>query len=234
MLVTLHIGRRTTIGAGILLDVAVWGGLGGILGAKLLMIALNAPRFIDAPGRLFTVASLRAGGVFYGGLIAGLSLAFVYMRRRGLPAMAVADVFAPGIALGLAIGRVGCLSAGCCWGIECRRSWGVTFTDPAAHRLTGVPLGVSLHPTQVYEGLADFAVFIVLWRTASVSRRPGSQIALYLLMYSGVRFLVEFARAHGQSNPLIAGLVLEQWIAVGLAGVGGWFLTCGIREPSKT
>src|SRR3990170_2457097 len=95
------------------------------------------------------------------------------MRRNGLPGWLTADVFAPGLALGHAIGRLGCLAAGCCWGAVCHRPWAITFNKPDAHELTGVPLGIPLHPTQLYESLAELAIFGFLYQRFGHRRRDG-------------------------------------------------------------
>jgi hypothetical protein len=83
--------------------------------------------------------------------MAALIAATVYIRRHQLPPLPTADVFAPGIALGHGIGRLGCFAAGCCWGVPTKLPWGVTFTNPLFHDLVGVPLDIKLHPTQLYE-----------------------------------------------------------------------------------
>src|SRR5690349_11040002 len=149
------------------------------------------PESVTNPGEIFSWSSLQAGGVFYGGLIAALVVAWWYMRKTKLPPLLTADVFAPGIALGHGIGRLGCFSAGCCWGIECHRPWAVTFTDPASQ----APLGKPLHPTQLYEAFAEFAIFAFLYWRIGRPHRTGTIIGLYLVLYSAARFLVEFFRS---------------------------------------
>ena len=105
------------------------------------------------------------------------------MRRKRLPGLAVMDVFAPAIALGHAIGRVGCFAAGCCWGAVCRLPWAVTFRNPEAHRLVGVPLGIPLHPTQLYEAAAEAIIFVFLYRRFQRPHRAGTIIGWYLVLF---------------------------------------------------
>jgi phosphatidylglycerol:prolipoprotein diacylglycerol transferase len=185
-----------------------------------MMFVIDAPYYAEHPGEIFSLSTLQAGGVFYGGLIAALVVAVWYLRKTGLPAFQTADVFAPGIALGHGIGRLGCFAAGCCWGAQCDRPWAVTFTNPEAKQLVGVPLNVPLHPTQIYEAAAEFLIFaILLWRI----RRPyakGAIISLYLVLYSTARFLVEFYRVHDQPNPFGGPLNTSQWISLGLLLLG--------------
>jgi phosphatidylglycerol:prolipoprotein diacylglycerol transferase len=201
-------------------NLGVYCAIAGIVGAKLMMFVIDAPYYAEHPGEIFSLSTLQAGGVFYGGLIAALVVAVWYLRKTGLPAFQTADVFAPGIALGHGIGRLGCFAAGCCWGAQCDRPWAVTFTNPEAKQLVGVPLNVPLHPTQIYEAAAEFLIFaILLWRI----RRPyakGAIISLYLVLYSTARFLVEFYRVHDQPNPFGGPLNTSQWISLGLLLLG--------------
>jgi phosphatidylglycerol:prolipoprotein diacylglycerol transferase len=227
-LVALWMTARLSARAGLdreaVLNLGIYTAIAGLVGAKLLMIVLDLDYYAANPREIFSLATLQAGGIFYGGLILALLTAFWYMRRKGLPRLASADTFAPGLALGHAIGRIGCFAAGCCWGIRCDRSWAVTFTDPAANRIVGVPLGVPLHPTQLYEAGAEALIFAVLYWRFFRPHRPGAIIGLYLLLYSTARFLVEFVRAHDAANPYYGPLVAEQWIALGLAALGAWLI----------
>src|SRR5262245_57661167 len=120
-------------------NLGVYCAMAAIAGAKVMMILVELPRYLENPGDIFSMATLQAAGVFYGGLLAALAVAWWYMRRTKLPPLETADVFAPAIALGHGIGRLGCFSAGCCWGIECHRPWAVTFTNPVSQDLVGVP-----------------------------------------------------------------------------------------------
>ena len=112
--------------------------------------------------------------------------------------------------------------AGCCWGSECQRPWAITFTNPDAHELTGVPLGVPLHPAQLYESMAELIIFAFLYKRFHRVHRNGDIIGWYLVLYSSVRFVVEFFRNHEQS--LVAGLSLTQWISLGTLLAGALLL----------
>jgi phosphatidylglycerol:prolipoprotein diacylglycerol transferase len=214
--VTVKLARRSGIDPEAVLNLGIYCALAGMAGAKLLMFLFDIPYYIENPGQIFSFATLQAGGIFYGGLIAALVTAVLYMRRKQLPGLATADAFAPGLALGHAIGRLGCFSAGCCWGVETNLPWAVTFSNPGANDLVGVPLGVPLHPTQLYEAAAEAIIFgVLLWRFRK-PHRPGVIIGLYLLLYSAVRFAVEFVRAHDTPNPFGGPLSSSQWIALGL------------------
>jgi phosphatidylglycerol---prolipoprotein diacylglyceryl transferase len=205
-------------------NLGIYCALSALAGAKLMMFLVDIPYYVEHPGDIFSLATLRAGGVFYGGLIAALAVGFWYMRKTKLPALKTADVFAPAIALGHAIGRIGCFMAGCCWGIACDRPWAVTFTDPRANELVGVPLNRPLHPTQLYESIAEFIIAGILYRMSKKRHPDGAIIALYLIFYGAIRFIVEFFRFHEQGNLWGTPLDASQWISLALFVAGTAYL----------
>lgn len=221
---TTRLSKRAGLNAEAVSNLAVYCALAAIMGAKLMMFLLDFQYYVDHPGEILSLSSLQAGGVFYGGLIAALALAAWYLRRTRLPALRTADVFAPGIALGHGIGRLGCFSAGCCWGVECHLPWAVTFTNPVANQLVGVPLRVPLHPTQLYESFAEFLIFGFLWWRFSKPHRTGTIISLYLILYSLTRFAVEFFRFHEQGNLWGGPLDTSQWISMALFLLASFYL----------
>ena len=151
-----------------------------ILGAKLFLIADNWTYYSADLSRLFSLEALRSGGVFYGGLVTAIGVAFYYTRRNRMPWLATADAMVPGLAFGHAIGRLGCYAAGCCWGREAHLAWAVTFTDPAAHSFTGVPLNVPLHPTQLYEASGTALIGVVLLWLYLRPHAAGTILGAYL------------------------------------------------------
>lgn len=225
-----RLGRKAGLETDTVLNLGIYVALAALLGAKLSMIVLDLGYYGRNPREIFTLETLRAGGIFHGGLIFALIAAFLYMRRKGLPGLATADVFAPGIALGHAIGRVGCFAAGCCWGAESHLPWAVTFTNPVANRLFGTPLDTPLHPTQLYQALAEAIIFVILYRRFHRPHRPGAVIGLYLVLSCSARFVVEFVRAHDAANPFLGPLVTQQWIALALVGIGVWLLKKRLPE----
>lgn len=218
------LARRSGLNAEQVTNLGAYCALSGLIGAKLLMIVLDFDYYRRNPGEILSLSTLQAGGVFYGGLVIALLVSALYMRKRGLPVAKTADVFAPGLALGHAIGRIGCFSAGCCWGLECSRPWAVTFTNPEAHRLVGVPLNVALHPTQLYESAAELIIFGVVYYRFGKPHRDGSIVGLYLVLYSIARFLVEFLRFHDQPPPFGGPFSATQWISLALLVLGAWLL----------
>ena len=209
--------------------------LSAIVGAKVFLVVDNWSYYAEDLGRLFSMSALRSGGVFYGGLVTALAVAYFYTRRHGMPWLATADVMVPGLAIGHAIGRLGCFAAGCCWGHETHVPWAVTFTNPVAHAFTGVPLNVPLHPTQIYEaaGTALIGAFL-LWRYAR-PHATGTVLGAYLTLYSSFRFGVEFFRDEGARTLLLGGSIsTTQCVALGLVSIGAWLLLRHGREEPAT
>jgi phosphatidylglycerol---prolipoprotein diacylglyceryl transferase len=181
------------------LDLGIYIIISALVGAKLLLLITDFHTFTSDPKELLTLA--RSGGVFYGGLILAVSVALWYIRRIGLPLWTTCDVFAPGIALGHVVGRFGCLFAGCCFGRPTTKPWGITFTDPFAAANVGTPLGVPLHPTQLYEAGAEFIILMVLlWSERKGRPFAGRTFWLYMLLYAISRFIIEFFRGDERGN----------------------------------
>ena len=216
---TTRLARRVGLASETILNLGVFCALAGIVGAKVLMIVLS-PEYRAHPADIFTLATLQSAGIFYGGLVAALVAAIWYMRRHGLPVLLTADQFPPGVALGHGIGRLGCFAAGCCWGRPADVPWAVTFTDPHSVIATD-RLQVPLHPTQLYEALAEWIICGILILFLHRKHRNGQVLGLYLVLYGIARFVIEFYREHDASNPAGLGLSLEQWIAIALILVGG-------------
>jgi len=216
--VTVRLARKNRLPAETITNLAIYCALAGLAGAKLFMILFDFREYWRAPKQLFSLDTLQAAGVYQGGFLVAFVVALLYMRHNRLPALQTCDVFAPGIALGQAIGRIGCFAAGCCWGVECHLPWAVTFRNPDAWNLTGVPLGVPLHPTQLYESVADALIFAFLYRMINRLHIPGTILGWYLVLYSSARFVIEFFRFHEQG--LHGGLSYTQWIALATLGAG--------------
>jgi phosphatidylglycerol:prolipoprotein diacylglycerol transferase len=215
-----RLARREALNEEQVANLAIYCALVGLAGAKLLMFVFDAGYYLDNPGQLFSVSTLLSAGVYHGGFLAALAFAWFYMRAQKMPWRKVMDVLAPGAALGHAIGRLGCFAAGCCWGSRCDKPWAVTFSNPDAHEITGVPLGVALHPAQLYEAAATFVVAAWLWRRALRPHSPGAILGQYLVLYSIARFALEFFRQHDQAPAFGGPFTWTQWIALGLAAAG--------------
>src|SRR5437764_2712818 len=196
------------------LDLGIYIIISALIGAKLLLLVTDFKTFRRDPRELFTLA--RSGGVFYGGLILAVVVALWYIRRIGLPLWTTCDVFAPGIALGHVVGRFGCLFAGCCYGKPTTKPWGITFTDPFAAANVGTPLGVPLHPTQIYEAGAEFLILmLLLWTERKGKPFAGRTFWLYMLLYAISRFIIEFFR--GDERGSVGIFSTSQFISIVLA-----------------
>jgi phosphatidylglycerol---prolipoprotein diacylglyceryl transferase len=206
-------------------DLGLWMLLAAIVGSKVLML-FTEPEYREDPARLISLDFLRSGGVFYGGFITALIAGYFLIRRYKLPWWKTADAFAPGIALGNAIGRQGCFAAGCCWGKPTTMPWGVEFTQ-AGHDVTSVPLGVHLHPTQLYESFGALVVFFFLIWLHRRKRFSGQVILFYAVLYAVMRFTIEFFRDDPRGDILgltsLTGLSTSQMLSL-LVGIWGFIL----------
>jgi phosphatidylglycerol:prolipoprotein diacylglycerol transferase len=211
--------RRLQVDPNTVTDLWIASLIAGVIGSKLLLYLLNIEDYLAHPAAILT--SLRSAGVFYGGLLAAIGVCVVLVRRRGLDGWQVGDVLAPAIALGQSIGRLGCFAAGCCWGRATSLPWAVTFTNPRAHEITGVPLGVPLHPTQIYLSLADLAAFGILTWVSSRRSFRGQIILLYLILYALLRGSIEALRDDPRGG--FAGLSTSQILSI-LVGIAAAIL----------
>jgi len=190
--ITAREARRAKLDADRIVDMGVWVLVAGLVGAKLLLLLLDWRFYTRNPRELLSI--FQSGGVFYGGLLGGILVAWWYARRYKLPGWTTADVLAPGVVLGQAIGRLGCLAAGCCYGKPATVPWAITFTSVEASRQVGTPLDVPLHPTQIYESAACLLILGVLLWLAPRKRFHGQVVLTYVVLYSAARFVIEFFR----------------------------------------
>jgi phosphatidylglycerol---prolipoprotein diacylglyceryl transferase len=159
-----------------------------LVGARGLDVLIQLPLYREDP---FKVFRLWEGGLtFYGGFLLAVGAGIGYMRWYRLPVWKMADLFTPSVALGLFFARIGCFMAGCCYGKETLLPWGVTFTHPQSLARLGVPL----HPTQLYEAAAGLSLFFFLIWIQKRKSYEGQIFWLFLLLYSVLRFLIEFFR----------------------------------------
>jgi phosphatidylglycerol:prolipoprotein diacylglycerol transferase len=185
-----------------------------LVGAKILLLISDYGYYSENPREILSLSTLRSTGVYYGGLLLALAAACWYLFKKGLPVWTMADISAPGIALGQAIGRIGCLSAGCCYGKPASIPWAVTFTNSYANENVGVPLYIPLHPTQLYESIGAFGLFLYLMWRLSKRRVHGVIILEYLILYAVLRFAIEFFRGDDRGFVLYGLLSTSQFIAI--------------------
>lgn len=225
--VAIRQGRRAGVDSGIITDLWIASLLSGVLGAKLLLYLLDLDYYISHPAAIIT--TLRSAGVFYGGLIAAILVCLIIVKRRGLDGWVIGDVLAPAIILGQTVGRWGCFAAGCCYGKPTSLPWAVTFTDPRAHDVTGVPLHVGLHPVQLYMSFADLALFFILLAVAARKKFNGQVMLLYLILYAILRGSLEYFRDDPRGSLL--GVSTSQWLSLVLGLIA---LTVYVRRSRGT
>jgi phosphatidylglycerol:prolipoprotein diacylglycerol transferase len=222
-------GRALGVADDRLFNLSFYSLLGGIVGAKLALVALDWRSYLDDPGSL--VGVLRSAGVLMGGVIGGAIVFVLYCLRQGLPLHVLGDAVAAPLALGQAIGRLGCFAAGCCWGRACdpHHPFAVTFSNPVAHEQTGVPLGVPLLAVQLIQLTSDLALALLL--TALWRRRPapaGTVFWLYVALYGITRATIEFWRGDVQRGLFFGGRwSTSQLIAIAAVGLATAMLVAG-------
>ena len=221
-------GRREGLDVDALTSLGLWAIAGAVLGAKALMIARELPEYAAAPSEIFSLSVLTSAGDFYGGFIGALIASAMFFRRHPrLPVWRTADLCGPAIALGQAIGRIGCFMAGDDYGRPAHLPWAVTFTDPDVARIGGAPLGIPLHPVQLYESIVCLVLFGVLVRLSRRKRFDGEVILAYTLLYAIARFVLEFFRGDADRGFIFGGLLsTSQFIAVilGPAAIALWLI----------
>ncbi len=191
-------------------DTAIMGLLFGLAGAKLLLILVDLPYYLEHPDRL--LSTLRSAGVVYGGLIGGAAGMLWYMRRHRLPLWRTLDVMAPFAALGVGLGRMSCLMAGCCHGFRYDGPLHLVFPD---HPLCEAPPGVGLFPVQPLDLLNGVALFFLLrhWLRHRY-RFEGQIIIAFMFLYALTRGLIELLRGDTVRGIWLGGLSTSQLISI--------------------
>jgi phosphatidylglycerol:prolipoprotein diacylglycerol transferase len=201
-------------------SIVLWAAVGGIVSSRALAILADWQTFLVHP-----IAAIFSGSgfVWYGGLVGGFISVTIYLWRHSLPWLVVVDAVAPALAIGQAIGRVGCQVAGDGdWGKPSTLPWAMQYPDAivgwsAWLRESGLPHDTRVHPAPVYETLAYSAIFCLLWALRKRNLTPGSLLWTYFVTSSIARFTIEMVRV----EPVIAaGLTQAQWIAIALFTAG--------------
>ncbi len=232
-----RLGYDTKLAADIVFAAAI----GGILGSKIYYLLENFDRLLaDPKGMVFSGAGL----VFLGGLIGGMLIVTWVLKKNNLPWLKFADIVAPLLILGYAIGRVGCLLVGDDYGIPTHLPWGIAFANgvpPSTYQifstyfswidLNGFEPGVlKVHPTQIYETTVGLLLFVYLWKKRTSIQVTGQLFFTYLILAGLERFLVEFIR----TNPkYLFGLSGSQLISIVMIGLGMWFLKNPLQSAQR-
>ena len=191
-------GRSKGLDSQVVMSLGPWMLVGALLGARSWYL-YNEEIGLDKWPEWF---QLREGGlVWYGGFIGAGLATVIYSRIRGVPLWPLADALAPSIPLGHALGRIGCLMTGCCWGTPCELPWAI--------RLPAHPDPV--HPVQVYEALLNFCLYGLLAWLHRKSLPHGSILAIYLMGYAVLRAVTEVFRGDGAETGIISQ---AQWVSL--------------------
>ena len=218
--------RRLGENPALMVDLGFYLLIAAIVGSRVFFLIVNPDVILDNPLAAFQI--WKGGLVFYGGFIAALITAIVFVRKKKLSFMRVADIFAPGLAAGHAVGRIGCFFAGCCYGKECDLPWAVVFKDP----LSLAPTGIHLHPTQLYSVAANLIVFSILWFSRKRISIQGRLFWLYVLLYGVIRTTLEFFRGDPRGF-IFGGPSVSQVIGVALACVAAVALLLSRKQKVK-
>jgi phosphatidylglycerol:prolipoprotein diacylglycerol transferase len=201
-------------------DLGFYALLAGILGSKVALLITDFKYYWQNPAEILYI--YRAAGVYQGGIIAALAVIILFALKHRLPIWKLADTAALPVPLGQAIGRIGCFFAGCCYGKPAASlPWSITFTSPVAYQNTGVPLGIPLHPTQIYQSLNDFILFLILLILWRFKKFNGQILWMYILLYSITRGIIEFFR-----GDLSRGVYFGGWLSTSqILGMVGAFIS---------
>jgi phosphatidylglycerol:prolipoprotein diacylglycerol transferase len=184
--------KKAGLDANKIMDAAFYTIIVSLIGAKLILFLSNISYYFSYPKELFSLA--RSGGVFQGGLTFGVLFALWYFHRKKIPTWKTADLIVPALAMGHGFGRIGCFSAGCCYGTECAAPWAVVFKNQYAAQLTGVHLDTPMHPVQLYEAVLNFLNFGILFLILKKKKFDGQVFGFYIINYSIIRFFTEYFR----------------------------------------
>jgi len=233
LLLIVRLGRQQGLDPEKLWNLGIIAVISGIIGAKVLYIFNEFARYRYNPRELFSLSTLQAGGVWSGGVVLALIMCIWYMRTNKMPILRTCDVFAPGLALGHAFGRVGCFAAGCCYGRETHVPWAVTFHNHLAEDIVGTPLNVPLHPTQLYEMVVELANCVFLVWLLKRKRFEGEILGTYLIIYGIARYFIEFFRGDPGRGQVLGWMTTTQAISLCLVIGGGilWMRRAPLRQP---
>ncbi|MBN1830471.1 MAG: prolipoprotein diacylglyceryl transferase [Deltaproteobacteria bacterium] len=208
LLVTTRIGKAHGLESPQIMDMGFIIILCAIIGSRLGYVLLNPSYYLNQPLDIFK--TWEGGLVFSGGIVLVVLVMSWYLKRHNLPYWKTADLWAPGMAIGQAIGRIGCFMAGCCYGQPTDVKWCVVFTHPKSL----APHDICLHPTQLYSSLAGFIIFAILMLLTAKKRFDGQVFIWLIILHSSARLFIE--RFRGDYRGLIPGteMSITQLIAL--------------------
>ena len=211
-----------------IMDLSFYVMVSAILGSRLFYIVTNPEIYLSDPLEIFKLWN--GGLVFYGGFIAALIVGLIYLKIKKMPLWRTTDIAAPSLAAGQFLGRLGCFSAGCCYGKACDLPWAVTFTNPESL----APLGIPIHPTQLYHAISNLSIFAFLWFFRSRKKYNGQLFWLYILLYAITRSFIEIFRGDFRGEPVLGVLSVAQAIGIIMATVAVIMMIILRKQACKT
>jgi phosphatidylglycerol---prolipoprotein diacylglyceryl transferase len=218
--------KRQDLDPQVILDLGFYVALAGIIGSRVFYVLQDFSFYFSNPLEIFKL--WQGGLVFHGGLLCALPVGWFFLKRKQLSFWPVFDLFAPSLAIGQAVGRIGCFFAGCCYGAPTSLPWAVTFSDPRTLAVPGIPL----HPVQLYDALGLLLIFLVLTAVRRHTRLAGELSCLYLVLHGTVRFVVEFFRGDPRSMLWHDTISLPQTISL-LLMLGGLLSYCWLQHSRQ-
>ena len=206
-------------------DVGLWGVIGGIIGARLLHIIDKWNYYVSHPDQLINFAGL----AIWGAVLGALAAMIIYCRVKKISFWELGDIIAPGAILGQAIGRVGCLVNGCCYGLTCDLPIAVFYQNPDSY----APHGVPLYPTQIFHIIWNLIGFVLLWLLRKRMKPQGALFFLWLIYFSIGDFIIHLYR---EGDIFLFNLQQAQAVDVGIVVVAAalWVMRIVMsRKPAQ-
>jgi phosphatidylglycerol---prolipoprotein diacylglyceryl transferase len=217
LLVCIRTARLLSLDTDKIWSLAVVAIVTSLLGSRILLVLLHWPRY---GARALSMIEMHSFGSRLAGIAIAILASVAYTRHLRLPIRRTADAFAPSLALGSSVVSIGCLEAGCDYGTPTRLPWAVIFTSPQA--APGTPLGVPLHPTQIYSSGAEFLLFVLLLWLLHRPHDDGEILGAWLFLGGLSSFLLTFLR--GDAGPWVFGLIPgTQLVAAAMVLAGALF-----------
>ncbi len=187
-----------------IMDIAFYLLIAAIIGSRLLYVLTNLEIFLASP--LDIIKVWKGGLVFYGGFIAAMITGMILLKKWNMDLWTITDIMAPSIAVGQFLGRIGCFEAGCCYGKICDLPWAIVFNNPDSL----APVGIPLHPTQLYHAFSNLIIFLFLWFYRTRKKFAGQLFWLYILLYGITRAFVEIFRGDFRGHVCFGVLSISQ------------------------
>src|SRR5271156_4393912 len=234
VLLSLWYGRQRAARVGVdpdkLWSIGIYMVLAALIVAKIWLILTAWDYYSAKPREIFSMTMFQSGGTFYGGVTGAILTVILYTHFQKMPLLPTLDVCAAALPLGHSLGRLGCFMAGCCFGKPTDVAWSVKFTNPLAAQLAGTPLGIHLHPTQLYEAALEFLNFLFLIWLGKRQRFVGQIFGAYLMLYGTERGIIEFFRGDpGRTMMFHDSVSLMQITSVVLILTGGFLWWRGLQ-----